>query len=95
MPFIQQLKKQLESGEPVDTVFTRELGFDEEKVLKEMIPGLKSTVPKLIKVDIVLVDEGAKGGVKLTDGARERLEKLPLVAAAAEPGSPSFEFINL
>ena len=81
MPFVHYLKKRLESGESKDAVLDRELGFDEVKVLGEMIVVLKATVVKLKEVSIVVVDEGAKG--------------LPQMAASAEPGSPSFEFANL
>lgn len=81
MPFVHYLKKRLESGESKDAVLDRELGFDEVKVLEEMIVVLKATVVKLKEVNIVVVDEEAKG--------------LPQMAASAEPGSPSFEFANL
>ena len=94
MPFVQNLKKRLESAEEKTKVFDRDLGFEEVEVLKEMIPGLRATVMKLKKVDIVLVEEGGKSGVKLSDGTEERLSELPPQAASAEPGSPSFEFSN-
>ena len=94
MPFVQNLKKQLENAEEKTKVFDRDLGFEEVEVLKEMIPGLRATVMKLKKVDIVLVEEGAKNGVKLSDGKEENLRELPPLAASAEPGSPSFEFSN-
>jgi leucyl-tRNA synthetase len=94
MPFVQNLKRRLENAEEKTKVFDRDLGFEEVEVLKEMIPGLRATVMKLKKVDIVLVEEGAKGGVKLSDGKEEKLGELPPMAASAEPGSPSFEFSN-
>lgn len=94
MPFIQNLKKRLEGGEEKTKVFDRDLGFDELEVLKEMVPGLQATVMKLKRVDIVLVEEGAKSGVKLSDGKEEKLRELPPQATSAEPGSPSFEFSN-
>jgi leucyl-tRNA synthetase len=94
MPFVQNLKRRLESGEEKTKVFDRDLGFEEVEVLKEMIPGLRATVMKLKKVDIVLVEEGAKSGVKLSDGKEEKLGQLSPMAASAEPGSPSFEFLN-
>lgn len=93
MPFVQFLKRRLESGEPKDAVLERDLRFDEVKVLGEMIPVLKATVVKLKEVDIVIVEEGAKAGLRV-DGER-KVEGLPQVAASAEPGSPSFEFSNL
>lgn len=94
MPFVQNLKKRLESAKDKTKVFDRDLGFEEVEVLKEMIPGLRATVMKLKKVDIVLVEDGAKSGVKLLDGKEEKLGELPPLAASAEPGSPSFEFSN-
>ncbi|KAK3944995.1 leucyl-tRNA synthetase, class Ia, archaeal/eukaryotic cytosolic [Diplogelasinospora grovesii] len=46
MPFVQDLKRRLEAGE--EGVFdSRTLGFDEVKVLEEMVPLLTATVPKL------------------------------------------------
>ncbi|TAQ85897.1 hypothetical protein B7494_g5788 [Chlorociboria aeruginascens] len=95
MPFVQVLKRKLESGEPKDAVFDRVLSFDEVEVLREMVAGLTTTVPKLKQVSIVVVDEGAKTGVKIEAGKEEKVEALPQAAATAEPGSPTFEFTNL
>lgn len=81
MPFIHHLKRRLESGESKNAVLERDLGFEEVKVLEEMIVVLKAIVVKLKEVSIVTVEEGAKG--------------LAPMAASAEPGSPSFEFTNL
>lgn len=93
MPFVHHLKRRLESGDSKDAVLERDLGFDEVKVLGEMIPVLKATVVKLKGVDIVIVEEGAKAGLRIE--GEKRIEGLPQVAASAEPGSPSFEFANL
>ncbi|KAF2754237.1 leucyl-tRNA synthetase [Pseudovirgaria hyperparasitica] len=86
MPFIQLLKRRLESGESRSTVFERKLGFDEIKVLGELAPSLKATIPKLKEVDIFLVQD---------DAGSDKLNALPKAASLAEPGSPSFEFANL
>ncbi|KAF2460670.1 hypothetical protein BDY21DRAFT_280681 [Lineolata rhizophorae] len=94
MPFIQGLKRRLESGEPRDAVFERDLGFDEVETLGEMVAGLKGVVAKLKQVDVVLVEEGATAGTKVNGGKEEKVEPLPRTAAGAEPGSPSFEFAN-
>jgi leucyl-tRNA synthetase len=80
MPFVQLLKRRIDGGEAADSVFERKLGFEEEYVLGEMVPGLKVTVTKLKVVEIVVV--------KGQDG-------LPASAAQAEPGSPTFEFVNV
>ncbi|KAF2432050.1 leucyl-tRNA synthetase [Tothia fuscella] len=81
MPFVQALKRRLDNGERGEEVFERKLAFEEEKVLREMISGLKVTVTKLKEVEIVVVEDGKEG--------------LPPAAAQAEPGSPSFEFVNV
>lgn len=93
MPFIHYLKRKLESGESKDAVLDRDLGFDEVQVLGEMVTVLKATVVKLKEVNIVIVEEGAKAGLRVED--QRRIEGLPQMAASAEPGSPSFEFTNL
>jgi leucyl-tRNA synthetase len=80
MPFIQGLKKKLDSGESREQVLERKLPFEEESVLKEMVPTLKATVTKLVEVAIVVFKDG---------------EKVPPVAQGAEPGSPRFEFVNI
>jgi leucyl-tRNA synthetase len=97
MPFVQALKKRLEGGEEKSKVFSRDLGFDEVKVLSEMVPGLKATVTKLRQVNIVVVDQTGKAGTKIgADGKEERVEGLnAMVAPNAEPGSPTFEFVNI
>lgn len=87
MPFVQELKRKLEAGEGVERVFGRELGFDEVEVLRDMVPVLKSTVPKLKEVNIVVIGEGGQGG-----GA-EDVGKAG--TRSAEPGSPSIDFQNL
>lgn len=66
-------------------------------MLAQMRAGLKKTTG-CIQVEIVIVDEGAKEGTKLSeDGERGvGIEALPLVVAeAAVPGNPSFYFENV
>jgi leucyl-tRNA synthetase len=82
MPFVQALKKRLDAGETASNVFDRKLPFDEVTVLKEMVPGLKVTVPKLKEVEIVVVEDA--GGKDLAPQA-----------ASAEPGQPTFAFSNI
>ncbi|KAI1175054.1 leucyl-tRNA synthetase [Nemania sp. FL0916] len=67
MPFVQLLKKRLESGEKPDDVFARRLPFDEAETLKEIVPSLKQTIPKLEAVEITLV-EGETEGKTATPG---------------------------
>jgi leucyl-tRNA synthetase len=91
MPFIQDLKRKLESGERPDAVLDRVLGFDEVEVLGEMIPVLMSTVPKLRGVNIV-VNEGSHSGASGNPGSPA--VEVSQVASSAEPGNPSLEFVN-
>jgi leucyl-tRNA synthetase len=93
MPFLQTLKRKLDQGESRENIFERKLPFDEISVLKEMAPGLKSSVPKLVDASIILVNEDGKTGKDALSGAK--LEGLPPTAASAEPGSPSFDFANV
>lgn len=106
MPFVQQLKKNLESsaaGSDADAsskkVFERKLAFDEVTVLTEMVPGLKQTVLKCVAVEVIAVDEGGKSGkvVAGSEGVEVGEEKKELVAAAenAIPGQPTFFFENV
>jgi len=98
MPFVQGLKKRLESGESKDTVFERNLGFEELDVLREMVAGLKQTLQKCVGVEIISVAEGGKTGIVVagTD-AKEGAEvaDLPQVAEMAVPGAPTFHFENV
>lgn len=66
MPFVQILKKRLDSGEKADDVFSRRLPFDEAETLKEIVPSLKQTIPKLEAVEINMVEAETEG--KATPG---------------------------
>ena len=90
MPFVQDLKRKLLTGEKAETVFNRELVFDEKDILREMVAGLKK---QAILKDVVIVEvrEGERMGVKL--GGQE--VELPLVAGSAVPGAPTFVFENV
>lgn len=97
MPFVQGLKKSLESGISADTVFQRKLAFDEVAVLKEMVPALKQTVQKCAVIELVVVDLESKTGRRVggTEGASdEELKELPQTAENAVPGQPTFFFAN-
>ncbi|KAI1740026.1 leucyl-tRNA synthetase [Xylaria scruposa] len=67
MPFVQVLKKRLDSGEKPDDVFSRRLPFNEAETLKEIVPSLKQTIPKLEAVEITMV-EGETEGKTATPG---------------------------
>jgi leucyl-tRNA synthetase len=99
MPFVQTLKKSLESGIEPSTVFERKLGFDEVSVLAEMVPGLQQTIPKCLTVEIIAVEEGGKSG-KLVAGTSDvqvgdARGELPPTAENAVPGQPTFFFENI
>ncbi|KAK3951887.1 hypothetical protein QBC32DRAFT_153395 [Pseudoneurospora amorphoporcata] len=93
MPFVQELKKRLKSGEPAEQILSRKLSFDEKATLLAMIPGLKRTAG-LESVQVVLVEEGSKTGKDLTNGGEE-IEVTAPMAEAALPGQPSFFFTNV
>ncbi|GAM85172.1 hypothetical protein ANO11243_031760 [Dothideomycetidae sp. 11243] len=100
MPFVQMLKKQLESGVDENTVLERKLGFDELDVLREMLLGLLRTLVKCVAIEVIAVTEGGKegeiagyiggGDVKLG----EKRTDLPNSAEGAVPGQPTFFFEN-
>lgn len=95
MPFVQNLKRRLLSGEPADKVLDRKLAFDETETLKRMIPGLKKTAV-LKTVGLVLVEEGGKKGkVVGGDDEGETRESLAPQADAAVPGVPTFALENV
>lgn len=86
MPFVQILKRRLEGGEPADAVLGaggRLLPFDEAATLREIVPSLRQTIPKLQVVDIV------------TSGGESAPDDLPPVAKSATPGNPTFHFENI
>lgn len=97
MPFVQSLRKRLLAGEPQTVVFERKLPFDEEEVLKYMLPGLKKTTG-CKAVEVVKVegeDEQRFGTVIVGEGEGQKKTDLPGPAASALPGSPSFYFENV
>ena len=101
MPFVQVLKKQLESGMPEDAVFERKLGFDEEQVLGEMLPGLIKVLVKCVAIEVISVTEGSKeGNIVASVGPSatkpgETVNDLPGATDGAVPGQPSFYFENV
>ncbi|KAI1002031.1 Leucine--tRNA ligase, cytoplasmic [Podosphaera aphanis] len=92
MPFVQNLKKRLMSGESESKVFERKLLFDEAQTLQNMVPGLKKAAG-LSAIAIVRVLDGGKTGV--VDASGVTMEPLPVTAEAAIPGVPTFGFENV
>ncbi|KAM6536876.1 cytosolic leucyl tRNA synthetase [Fusarium falciforme] len=92
MPFVQNLKRRLQAGEPASAVLEQKLAFDEKETLLQMVAGLKRT-GGLVACDILSVEEGGKKGVNLADG--KEVEISVPVAENAVPGVPTFFFENV
>lgn len=92
MPFVKQLQKRLEAGEDASIVLERKLGFEEQKILLDMVSGLKRTTG-FSKIAVIHVAEGSKKGKDLTNGGKE-VDLTSPVADNAVPGQPSFQFEN-
>jgi len=99
MPFVQTLKRSLETGIDSTTVFERKLAFDEQQILTGMVPNLKQTVQKCAVVEVILIEEGGKSGkvVGGTEGVTvgEERKELPASAEGAVPSQPTFFFENV
>lgn len=103
MPFLQSLKKRLDGGEDPKRVFERESPFKEVDVLREMVPGLRSTIKKLELVEAVRLTEGGKGEVLFALGKEESVAKFGSkegevvdgVTADVTPGNPVSQFVNV
>ncbi|TPX16808.1 uncharacterized protein E0L32_012360 [Thyridium curvatum] len=93
MPFVQNLKRRLQTGEEADSVLNRKLAFDEQATLLAMVPGLKRTAG-FQSVAVILVEEGGKKGKDLMDGGKE-VEITSALAENAVPGDPTFFFENV
>ncbi|KAF2093238.1 leucyl-tRNA synthetase [Rhizodiscina lignyota] len=100
MPFIQELKKRLDSKEPAKEVFERKLAFDEVEVLTAMVPYLKATVKKCLQVQVIKVEDAdggkkKKGVVVVGEGEGSPVAELPQTAEGAVPGKPGYLFANV
>ncbi|KAF4452476.1 leucyl-tRNA synthetase, cytoplasmic [Fusarium austroafricanum] len=92
MPFVQNLKRRLQAGEPASAVLEQKLAFDEKETLLQMVSGLKRT-SGLVACHIISVEEGSKKGISLGDG-----KEVDISVPAAEhavPGQPTFHFENV
>ncbi|KAI5787680.1 hypothetical protein DFH27DRAFT_596217 [Peziza echinospora] len=101
MPFIQSLKQRLVfNKEEPTTVFDRKLIFDEISTLTEVLPTLRKNTGCKV-VEIVVVDEGGKSGVKVEAAGNgkwesgEKVEGLSGPSESATPGNPGFVFENV
>ncbi|KAI4241785.1 MAG: hypothetical protein L6R40_004331 [Gallowayella cf. fulva] len=107
MPFVQALKKRLQSGgEEATDVFERKMAFEEVEVLGQMLAGLRKTVNRCCGVEVVSVEgeeeeEGKKRGGRIVKVEGEEVgrvgEERALLGAAetAVPGGPTFYFENV
>jgi leucyl-tRNA synthetase len=98
MPFIQNLKRRIDTGEAATVVLSLRLAFDEVSTLKEMVPGLQQTVSKLVAVEIVSTKEGEQTGKVMfstTEGQVGESRPLSGGALSAVPGSPGLQFENV
>ncbi|KAG8627573.1 hypothetical protein KVT40_005056 [Elsinoe batatas] len=101
MPFVQVLKKQLESGIKEEEVFERKLAFDEAEILREMGPGLLKTLHKCVVVEMISIDDGGKSGEIIGLAGQgeakqgDKVQDLPPNAEGAVPGQPTFFFENV
>jgi leucyl-tRNA synthetase len=102
MPLLQHLKKRLESGEPPERVFERQLPFSETDVLREMVPGLRAGVRKLEVVEIVRLRDDGKADVAFV-GADEQFvgaaskvgDVVDGLSLEVAPGTPAVFFGNI
>ncbi|KAI9795499.1 MAG: cytosolic leucyl tRNA synthetase [Candelina submexicana] len=98
MNFVQGLKRRLLDKEDPDSVFNRQLKFDELNTLKVMRAGLGRST-KCQSVIIVAVDESGSSGRVISnddgEGEGKRRDDLPQIAASAIPGMPTFIFENV
>ena len=92
MPFVQSLKKRLQSGEPAEAVLEQKLAFDEKETLSQMQAGL-TRAAGLVACDVLAVEDGGKKGVNLVDG--KTVEVSAPNAENAVPGVPTFFFENV
>lgn len=92
MPFVQGLKRRLQTGESPSVVLEQKLAFDEKETLIQMIPGLTRTAG-LTALDVLEVEEGGKKGVNVQDG--KTVDITGPIAENAQPGSPTFFLENV
>lgn len=90
MPFVQGLKKKLQSGEPAEVVLNQKLSFNEKETLEQMIPGLTRT-SGLKECRVISVQDGK--GTNIIDGSSVELSGP--IPENAVPGLPTFFFENV
>ncbi|SCU82602.1 LADA_0C06678g1_1 [Lachancea dasiensis] len=96
MPFISMLKQRL-ATEPVETVFNRELPFDEVAVVKSTVDTLKKCCQaiKCQEFQFISFPHGAKVGTDIFTGEQVDLPNAPKVLENAVPGAPGIIISNI
>ena len=92
VPFIQTLKKRLQSGEKESIVFSHQLSFDEKEVLISMTTTLMRSAG-LAQIQIISVQKGGSEGVDVVTGFK--VDDMPVTAENAVPGNPILFLANV
>lgn len=96
MPFISLLKQRLATEDP-QTVFNRELTFDETDTIKLVISNIqKSSVTIDIKeIEVIKFSNGAKSGINVLTGDDVEITVTGKIVDSAIPGEPGILITNL
>ncbi|KAK6204548.1 cytosolic leucyl tRNA synthetase [Scheffersomyces amazonensis] len=96
MPFISLLKQRLTKESP-ETVFNRELTFNEIEVLEAVVTNLKKA-PYWLKVEeleLISFDNGSTIGTNVLNGKEIEIPKQSKIIEGAVPGEPGILINNL
>ncbi|KAK6465234.1 cytosolic leucyl tRNA synthetase [Scheffersomyces coipomensis] len=96
MPFISLLKQRLTKEDP-ETVFNRQLAFDEVEILKSVTSNIKKS-PYWLKVEeleIISFDNGASKGTDVLTGKEVEITVSGKIVDASVPGEPGILIKNI
>lgn len=96
MPFISLLKQRLANEDP-QTVFNRELTFNETDVIKSVLANVKksSVSVDIQDVEIISFDSGAKKGTNVMTGEEVEITITGKIIDSAVPGEPGIMINNI
>ncbi|CCE63992.1 hypothetical protein TPHA_0G01560 [Tetrapisispora phaffii CBS 4417] len=96
MPFISLLKQRL-ANESADSVFNRELLFNEVEIIKGALPNIQKATQSVSveEVKILSFPQGAKVGKNVITGEEEELPNFARIIDNAVPGTPGVILQNL
>lgn len=96
MPFISLVKQRLQKEDP-QTVFNRELTFDEVDVIKSALRNVKKspTVVNVQETEVIQFDNGSKKGVNVLNGEEVEITVTGKIIDSAVPGQPGVMLTNL